>query len=144
MDLLSLVLTLRPTAAGTPPPRLGRAAHAILLRQIAAQDPALAESLHSDDGPKPLTCSDLLGSRRREQVTPDETYALRYTALTAPVAAALANAFTVGQTLIFEDVTFEIVALTLPPTAPNPQSPILNPQSAVPSAAIPQSLDWQR
>ncbi len=120
MDLLSLVLTLRPTAAGTPPPRLGRAAHAILLRQIAAQDPALAEALHSDDGPKPFTCSDLLGSRRREQVMPEEAYTLRYTALTAPVAAALANAFTVGQTLTFEDVTFQIITVDADPTSSNP------------------------
>ncbi|MDX9954947.1 MAG: CRISPR system precrRNA processing endoribonuclease RAMP protein Cas6 [Anaerolineae bacterium] len=128
MDLLSLVLTLRPTAAGTPPPRLGRAAHAILLRQIAAQDAALAETLHNDEGPKPLTCSDLLGSRRREQVIPDETYILRYTALTAPVAATLANAFAIGQTLTFEDVAFEIInvaaPLTVSPPAPaNPQPP---------------------
>ena len=123
MDLLSLVLTLRPTTAGTPPPRLGRAAHAILLRHIAAQDPALAESIHNDDGPKPITASDLLGPRRREQVTPEQTYTLRYTALTAPVAAALASAFAVGDTLTFEDVTFEVVDLALPLPTDQPIPP---------------------
>ena len=114
MDLLSLVLTLRPTAAGTPPPRLGRAAHAILLQRIAAQDPALAEALHANDGPKPFTCSDVLGGRQQQAVSREHAYILRYTALTAPVAAALANAFAVGDMLTFEGVDFEVVALNSP------------------------------
>lgn len=114
MDLLSLVLTLRPKVAAMPPPRLGRAAHAILLQQLAAQDPPLAAMLHDDQGPKPFTCSNLLGIRQGEQVMPNHTYILRYTALTAPVAAALVNAFTVGETLTFEGVDFEIVGLGLP------------------------------
>ncbi len=35
MDLLSLVLTLRPATEAALPPRLGRAAHAILLAEFA-------------------------------------------------------------------------------------------------------------
>ncbi len=140
MDLLSLVLTLRPTAAGTLPPRLGRAAHAILLQRVAARDPVLATQMHDDTGPKPLTCSDLLGPRRREQVLPEQTYTLRYTALTAPVAAALADAFAVGDTLTFEGVDFEIVDVGLPlsngewrhaagESGAGPKSKIENPKS---------------
>lgn len=110
MDLLSLVLTLRPTATAVLPPRLGRAAQAILFARLAAADAALAQTLHDDEGLKPLTCSDLLGPRSRQgEVTPEQTYTLRYTALTAPVAAALAAAFTVGDLLTFEGVGLEVL-----------------------------------
>lgn len=109
MDLLSLVLTLRPTHLAPLPPRLGRAAHAILLARIAAQDAALAERLHADDAPRPFTCSELIGGRRGErQVTPEQPYTLRYTALTAEVSAALSHAFTTGDTLTFEGVDFTV------------------------------------
>ena len=123
MDLLSLVLTLRPTAAGTPPPRLARAAHAILLQRIAAQDPQLATLLHDEEGPKPLTCSDLLGPRRNGAISPEQTYTLRYTALIAPVAEALANAFTPGETLTFEGVDFSVLDCAPTPAAPSPSAP---------------------
>lgn len=125
MDLLSLVLTLRPTSAAPLPPRLGRAAQAILLARIAAADPALAAALHDTDGPKPFTCSDLLGMRRREQVMPDQTYTLRYTALTAPTAGALAGAFAMGSLLTFEGVDFEVLRVDPPPerAAPDSETP---------------------
>jgi CRISPR-associated endoribonuclease Cas6 len=110
MDLLSLVLTLRAGAAAPLPPRLGRAAYAILLDRLAAADPALAARLHGEDGPKPLTSSDLMGARDHGRVTPDLPYTLRYTALTAPVAAALHAAFAPGDTLTFEGVDFTVVA----------------------------------
>jgi len=122
MDLLSLVLTLRPTHAAPLPPRLGRAAHAILLARIAAQDAALAERLHAEDSPRPFTCSELIGGRRGErQVTPEQPYTLRYTALTAEIAAALATAFAAGDTLTFEGVDFTVEDLT--PSPPLPLSP---------------------
>ncbi len=111
MDLLSLVLTLRPTRTAPLPPRLGRAAHAILLARLAAQDAALAGALHADNTPRPFTCSELIGGRRGErQVTPEQPYTLRYTALTAEVANALASAFAVGDMLTFESVEFVIEA----------------------------------
>ena len=111
MDLLSLVLTLHPTRTAPLPPRLGRAAHAILLDRLAARDPALAAALHAGDGPKPITCSDLMGPREAGRVAPDVAYVLRYTALTAPVAAALATAFAPGDTLTFEGVDLRVEAL---------------------------------
>jgi len=114
MDLLSLILTLRPAQAASLPPRLGRAAHAILLARLAEADPALAEALHDSDGPKPLTCSRLLGPREDGMLSPDKTYTLRYTALTAPVAAGLQRAFAVGDVLTFERLPMTLEALTLP------------------------------
>jgi CRISPR-associated endoribonuclease Cas6 len=127
MDLLSLVLTLRPKTEGTPPPRLGRAAYAILLDRLS---PALAAELHDEDGPKPFTCSTLMGPRAESHVSPEQTYTLRYTALTAPVAAGLLSAFTLGDTLTFEGVDFTIEASdpqSVNPPSVNPQSP--NPPS---------------
>jgi CRISPR-associated endoribonuclease Cas6 len=116
MDLLSLVLTLRPERAAPLPSRLGRAAHAILLQRLADVDAELATALHEADGRQPFTCSDLLGSRDPERrVSPEQPYTLRYTALTAPVAEALSQAFQPGDTLTFEGVPFTIQALTTDP-----------------------------
>ncbi|MGC9523584.1 MAG: CRISPR-associated protein Cas5, partial [Anaerolineae bacterium] len=71
MDLLSLVLTLRPERRASLPPRLGRASHAILLDRLAAYDADLATALHDSHGPKPYTCSDLMGSRQDGDVFPE-------------------------------------------------------------------------
>lgn len=129
MDLLSQVLTLHPEHAASLPPRLGRAAYAIVLDRLAAADPALAASLHEGDGPKPVTCSDLMGGREGGAVSPAVAYTLRYTALTAPVAAALAAAFSPGDRLDIEGVPFQILdcrlqIADLDSAIENPQSPI--------------------
>ncbi|MGC9396887.1 MAG: CRISPR system precrRNA processing endoribonuclease RAMP protein Cas6 [Anaerolineae bacterium] len=109
MDLLSLVLTLRPTTEAALPPRLGRAAHAILLARIAARDSALAEAIHEGDGPRPITASELIGGRVGDRrVSPEQPYTLRYTALTAETAAVLAGAFALEDTLTFEGVDFTV------------------------------------
>lgn len=143
MELLSLVLTLRPATETALPPRLGRAAHAILLARIAARDPALAEATHEGDSPRPITASELIGGRYGDRrVSPEQRYTLRYTALTAETAAALATAFAVGDTLTFEGVTFTVEAIEpLPngegqiangaPDSHNPQSTIQNPKSKI-------------
>jgi CRISPR-associated endoribonuclease Cas6 len=116
MDLLSLVLTLRPERAAPLPQRLGRAAHAILLQCLADVDVELAKALHEANGRQPFTCSDLLGTRDPERrVSPEQPYTLRYTALNAPVAAALGQAFQPGDILTFEGVAFTIQALTTDP-----------------------------
>lgn len=113
MDLLSLVLTLRPQRIAPLPSRLGRAAHAILLQRLAEVDAELATTLHEANGRQPFTCSDLLGARNSEhRVAPDKPYTLRYTALTEAVAAALSQAFHTGDTLTFEGVPFVVEALT--------------------------------
>jgi len=89
--LLSLTLTLKPRDAAHVPPHLGRAAHAALLRAVDAVNPALAAQLHDDSGPKPFTCSSLLGPRREGRLDPNAPYTLRYTALTQDVCSVLDN-----------------------------------------------------
>lgn len=127
MDLLSLVLTLRPAEKALLPPRLGRASQAILLARLAEIDAALAEALHESQGPKPFTCSDLMGSRENRAVLPDLPYTLRYTALAAPVSGALAAAFAVGDILTFEGVDFRVEALESGATDPEPEAEDVNP-----------------
>ncbi len=104
MDLISLVLTLRPEREAELPPRLGRAAHAIFLERLAQRDAAQAQALHDAQGPKPFTCSDLMGTRRHRRVSPEECYTLRYTALTAPLSEVLGELFAPGDRLDFEGV----------------------------------------
>lgn len=88
----ALVLTLRPVAAATVAPHLGRAAHAALLNAIAVHDADLAHRLHDGDQIKPFTASDLLGApiqRDARQVIPDQTYRLRWTGLTTELDGLL-------------------------------------------------------
>lgn len=95
-DLLSLILILRrePIPAGSERGGWqGRAAHALLLRAIAATDAALAERLHQGSEARPFTASSLLADRR----TGD--YALRFTALTAELSAVLITACQPGNAL---------------------------------------------
>jgi CRISPR-associated endoribonuclease Cas6 len=90
--LTSLKLTLRSHRPETLPPFLGRAARAVLLKLIAADDPALAEQLHTPNQRRPYTCSTIWGAPIRRGslvVEPDDGVHLRYTGLTAPVSAQL-------------------------------------------------------
>ncbi|HWQ11201.1 MAG TPA: CRISPR system precrRNA processing endoribonuclease RAMP protein Cas6 [Roseiflexaceae bacterium] len=92
----ALVLIIRPAAAGDVQPDLARAAHAAVLRLIATANADLAARLHDDDGPKPLTVSNLIGLTPRGRVaavTPDRTYWLRLTLLT-PELEALVEGWT--------------------------------------------------
>lgn len=92
-ELVSLVVTVRPAAPLTTPGHLGRAAYALLMRWLSDADPALAERWHDTDGPKPFTCSTLVGAGRTgpnvRALTPDETCWLRMTSLDPVVSAAL-------------------------------------------------------
>lgn len=94
-DLLSLVLTLRPTQPAPAPPPLGRAAHALALEALRRADHALAQSVHDASGPKPFTASGLVGPWH-DGLLPAETYTLRFTALTAPIAGAFRRALEPG------------------------------------------------
>ncbi len=91
--MISLVLTLKPRQAVAAPPHLGRAAHAALLRAVDAADAALAAQLHDDNGPKPFTCSSLMGKRAEGRLDPNMSYTLRYTALTSELAELLPSLF---------------------------------------------------
>lgn len=88
------MLDLRPHQAGPVPAHLGRAAHAAVLRLLAAADPALATRLHDEEGPKPLTVSSVLGLDGRGAtalVAPEHLYGLRVTLLDAATERAAAQ-----------------------------------------------------
>ena len=117
VDLLSLALTLRPLTAGAGPPNFGRAAHAVLLDAVRGADPALAETLHAGSGLRPFTASGLIGYAPRRGLSPERTYTLRLTSLTAPVAGALMAAqapggpLSVGALVRLDDVQLRVEAL---------------------------------
>lgn len=122
-DLLSLVLTLRPSPQSIQPSRplprwWGRAAHAFFLRVIGAADPDLASRLHDEEGVRPFTASNLLGSFPHGHLDPDQRYTLRFTALTAEVAAILRQAahegmLMPGATIPLDAASFEVVAVAM-------------------------------
>lgn len=90
--LTSLVLTLKPKTDTTLPLSLGRAGHALLLRLIHQQQPALAEELHASNALRPFTCSTLIGGQRVERslrLTAADRPWLRFTGLTAAVSDVL-------------------------------------------------------
>ncbi len=103
MELLSLVLTLRPcpSAVSAPLPAWwGRAAHALLLRTLQQQDPALSATLHDDPNAlRPLTASTLLGRFPNQAFDPQGLYTLRLTGLSAAVCTALQSAIQPGGSL---------------------------------------------
>jgi CRISPR-associated endoribonuclease Cas6 len=93
---LAAVITLTPAEEATAPAALGRAAHALLLRWIGGVDADLAQRLHEGEGPRPFSASNLWGTGRaaegRVRLHPKRPCALRLTALTDEVAAALERA----------------------------------------------------
>lgn len=117
--LTSLVFTLATERPQTLPPHLGRASHALLLRFIQSVDPSLAEALHAPDRPRPFTCSTLWGARRRAgnlQLSPDETYHLRFTGLTEQVSAHLQTlAEAPPETVELDNARLQVVGATIKP-----------------------------
>lgn len=90
--LTAIVMTLSPTADTSLPAFLGRANYAALLGRLQRFDAALATALHDSDGPKPLTCSSLLGVRAegdRIALHAGQPVTVRFTGLTATMSAAL-------------------------------------------------------
>ena len=59
---------------------------------------------------KPFTCSNLMGPREGDLLSPEQTYTLRYTALTASVAEELQRLFTPGDLLTFEGLDLSVEA----------------------------------
>lgn len=112
----ALVLSLRPAVAAETPASLGRAAHAAILAQIAAADPALAARLHSQEGHKPLTVSNIMGLNGRggrALVTPAQTYGLRVTLL-CEALEALARDWTADGmgALLLDHLAWQVEGLT--------------------------------
>lgn len=135
-DLVSLVFTVIPAAPPPPPAgfsthfvpaaptatpaHLGRAAYAFILRQIAAQDPQLAEQIHNSDRAKPLTCSALIGGTRTGKdtrlYTAERPGWLRFTGLTPAVSQhLLALAHNPPATIELDGFTFQTLSATVDP-----------------------------
>jgi CRISPR-associated endoribonuclease Cas6 len=84
------IFTLRPETAASVSPALGRAAHAVILEQIAAADAALAARIHADDRVKPLTVAPLGpldGRGDAVRISPERAYDLRVTLLDSVLEA---------------------------------------------------------
>lgn len=95
IELLSLVLALRPLPGGAANPVTwwGHAAHALLLRAVAQSYPELANELHHASGLRPFSVSTLLGRfGPGGELQGDQVYALRLTAYRADVCQALFTA----------------------------------------------------
>lgn len=92
-ELTALVITAAPPKPITTAGHLGRAAHALLLRLIGAEDSDLAEALHNSHTTKPFTCTTLIGGQRlnadARQYRPEEPAWLRFTGLNGDVSAHL-------------------------------------------------------
>ena len=109
MELISLVLTLRPSKASNPehplperplPRWWGRAAQALLLDAIRDVDAGLAAELHDPESEaRPYTVSTLMGPAARERLEPGQDYRLRLTAIRGDVAERLGAATRAGGKL---------------------------------------------
>jgi len=137
MDLLSLVLTLRPLQLPENPaetPRWwGRAAHGLLLNIIRRTNDVLAEQLHAGpaaeerDSPggqsvsqtentvRPFTASTLMGRFPQRALSLEETYTLRLTAFRQDLVELLlaesgGGALAPGSSLELDYIPFEILS----------------------------------
>ena len=117
--LLSWILKLQPEQPATVPANLGRAAHAWFLGRVRAADAALADELHSGQGLRPFTVSNLweLGRARAPEVTlsPERTYTLRATSFSPQLSAVLKEAVlpTLPEQITLADAPLRVVASTL-------------------------------
>ena len=90
--LVSIVITVESDSERLLPRNVGRGHYAAILQRLAAVDARLATAIHDGDGPKPLTCSDILNGRSNRDGTrlePGVPYYLRVTGLTQDVSQAL-------------------------------------------------------
>jgi len=90
--LYSLVLALEAARPEVLPRHLGRASHVLFLRLIDQTDAPLAAALHDGEGPRPFTCSNLVGGRAEGatlHLAPDLPLWLRFTGLIESVSAHL-------------------------------------------------------
>lgn len=97
-SLVSLVITLQPTAPATAPAHLGPACQAWFLNRVHAADPALAKGLHTSSQRRPYTVSALqetsptrssAGSSRRVKLDPAHPVWLRATTLEPELSAVV-------------------------------------------------------
>ena len=101
-SLHSIVLTLAPTQAATIRATMGHQAHAAFLSTIEESDAALSEVLHTPGLPaKPYTVSALQGAERitrgQLELSPEESYWLRFTVLYPPIFERFMARFLHGE-----------------------------------------------
>jgi len=146
MDMISLVISLRPTnLPRTEAPPLnwwGRAAHALLLNTVRQVDENLAAELHalpasnpdSDEPPasanqvRPFTTSTLMGHFVKGALDAQAVYTLRLTAFRADLAQILTNAcasgsLAAGRIIELDYQAFEILNEQPSSAAGEPVSP---------------------
>ncbi len=142
MDLLSLVLYLRPCGVPAPetplPDWWGRAAHALLLDVVRQADDTLAAGLHenaqaeANNLVRPFTASTLSGKLIKGALDPAGSYSLRLTAFRPDVAEVLAaaastGALAPGKKVELDYIPFEVTAVQpclpgSPPSSPEKRS----------------------
>lgn len=117
--LTSLVISLQARTSARLPASLGRASQAVLLRLIEQRNPALAEHLHSGEGLRPYTASNLvLGKRQKGElfISAGQEGWLRFTGISIPVSNVLqAIASEPPPSLAILDHDFTVTAATLNP-----------------------------
>jgi CRISPR-associated endoribonuclease Cas6 len=94
--LISLILILVSEQEVTLPAYVGRANYAATLGLLRRLDGALSERVHQDDGPKPVTCSNVLNVRPdggELHIHAGQETHVRITGLTEEVSAALVAGF---------------------------------------------------
>lgn len=121
MDLFELILHLRPLPAPDPtaliPDWWGRAAHHLLLSVVSQSAPALADELHSGNGPRPFSTSSLFGRFPHGALDPQTPYRLRLTSLTAELSsllfqAALDGPLSPGSVVELDRHEFEVLSVS--------------------------------
>jgi CRISPR-associated endoribonuclease Cas6 len=91
---IALVFTVRPHEPVDIGSGLGRATYAATLRLLKQTSVALADQLHDQDGLKPLTVSSVMlaqGGDATGRTTPEQSYAIRVTALAPDLEEVLAQ-----------------------------------------------------
>ena len=93
--LISVVITVETDTETLLPRNVGRAHYAATLQRLHVVNSGLVAAIHNGDGPKPLTCSDILNGRSNRdgmRLEPGMPYYLRVTGLTENVSQALLEA----------------------------------------------------
>lgn len=119
--LTSLVLTLTTPTPITLPRYLGRATHAALLGLITQRDEALATAMHDAPGPRPFTCSEIIGGQANDSyqvILPERPVWIRFTGLTEAVSQQLlAMAEQPPATVEFLGKRLAVIGATVDPSA---------------------------
>lgn len=115
--IASFSLTLEPLNPGAPvPDETGISTRGLLYHLLGNVNPAVAAGVHEGDGPRPFTCSSLIGRHRRADdgraLLAASPYRLRYTALNSAVAdvlsEALFRAYALGEPVRIGALEFRI------------------------------------